>query len=311
MGKKNLKQTGKERLDKYYYLAKEYGFRSRAAFKLMQLNKKYDFFSNCNFCLDLCSAPGGWLQVARKYMPLLGTVIGVDLSTIRKIPNVITLVGDITTKKCLSNIKTELRGNKCNVVLHDGSPNLGSNWLKDSYTQSELVLLSLKIACEVLIKGGLFLTKVFRSKDYNSLMWLFNQFFEKVEATKPQASRYSSAEIYVICLNFKAPKEIDQKLFDQNFIFEEVTKKKKLKIEFQKKKRNREGYDEDNNLMFHKESPVSKFIECENPIYTIVEFQKFHFEDESDKIYLNHPDTTNEIKLLLQDTQLLGRVDFK
>jgi len=170
--------------------------------------------------------------------------------------------------------------------------------------------MSLKIATEVLCKGGIFLTKVFRSKDYTSLMWLFNQFFEKVEATKPQASRYTSAEIYVICFNYKAPKEIDPKLFEPNFVFEEVSQKKKLKIEFQKKRRNRDGYDE-GNYTFFKEAPASKFIDCDNPIYTIVEFQKFHFDDENDKKYLNHPDTTNEIKLLLEDTQLLGRVDFR
>jgi AdoMet-dependent rRNA methyltransferase SPB1 len=89
---KKVKQTGPERLDKYYYLAKEHGYRSRASFKILQLNKKYDFFANSQVCLDLCAAPGGWCQIARKYMPLTGTVIGVDLASIKNVslPSMLT-----------------------------------------------------------------------------------------------------------------------------------------------------------------------------------------------------------------------------
>jgi AdoMet-dependent rRNA methyltransferase SPB1 len=126
----------------------------------------------------------------------------------------------------LKQLKTELKGQKADVVLHDGSPNVGSNWIKDAYTQAELVLHSLKFATEILEANGMFITKVFRSKDYTSLIWLFNQFFNKVEATKPKASRDTSAEIYLVCIGYKAPKEIDSKLFEPNFIFEEVNERK-------------------------------------------------------------------------------------
>lgn len=104
----------------------------------------------------------------------------------------ITFQGDITLPKTLQRIKQECKGTKADVVLNDGAPNVGANWFRDAFTQSELVMYSLRIAATTLRAGGWFITKVFRSKDYTALVWLLGQFFNKVEATKPKASRYNN-----------------------------------------------------------------------------------------------------------------------
>ena len=315
--------------DKYYQLAKEQGYRARSAFKLIQLNKKYDFLAKSTSLIDLCAAPGGWLQVAAKYMPSGSTIIGVDLMPIKPIRGVIGHREDITTPQCRALLKRDLAGKKCDVVLHDGAPNVGQNWQKDAFTQSELVLCSLKLATEFLKPRGLFITKVFRSADYNSLLWVFHQLFGKVEATKPHSSRNASAEIFVACREYRAPDKIDPRLLDPKYVFKEVVELTGTatglagggggntvdvlhKKGHDRKVRQRDGYDEGLGPLLQRKLPVSSFIRSVDPVRVLTDSSALLFDADADALgYSAHAASSDEVKAACADLKVLGKNDFK
>uniref|UniRef100_A0A3B4AGK4 Uncharacterized protein n=1 Tax=Periophthalmus magnuspinnatus TaxID=409849 RepID=A0A3B4AGK4_9GOBI len=266
MGKK-LK-VGKTRKDKFYHLAKE-TYRSRSSFKLIQLNRKFQFLQKARALVDLCAAPGG-LQVAAKFMPVSSLII-VDLVPIKPIPSVVTLQEDITTEKC----------------------------------RQHLTLMALKLACEFLNKGGTFVTKVFRSKDYQPLLWIFQQFFKKVQATKPQASRNESAEIFVV---FVAPDKIDNRFFDPKHAFKEVeVQAKTVKDLVSDKKPKAEGYADGDLTLFHSFT-VTAFLKAENPVDFLSKVsQQIKFDNPDLE---NHTSTTEEIKECCRDIKVLGRKEL-
>lgn len=203
---------------------------------------------------------------------------------------------------------------KKNSVLHDGAPNVGAAWVQDAFTQSELVLQSLKLATEFLNKGGSFVTKVFRSKDYNNLMWVFQQLFKKVEATKPPSSRNVSAEIFVVCRDFLAPKKIDPKFLDPKHVFSEVDTgmigQPMDVFHPEKHKRQREGY-EDGNYTLHKTMDAWEFITDAEPIAVLGSVNQFTFKSDDSHKLLKSAETTEEIKECCEDLKVLGKKDFK
>ncbi len=314
-----VKKKKHDKNDKYYRLAKAQGYRSRAAFKLTQLNKQYDFLEKSRVLIDLCAAPGGWCQVASKYMPAGSTIIGLDLLPIRKIPGVITYEekngGDITSPLCRTVLKKHIGGANADVVLCDGAPNVGGAWSKDAYGQSELALIACKLATEFLKRGGIFITKVFRSSDYTALLWVFQQLFKRVDSMKPSSSRNTSAEIFVVCRGFLKPDRIDPRLLDPKYAFKQVETAKKVPDVLHKKvkqKRSRDGYDTALGVTLHNECSVANFIEADAPEYLSIlgQYSRMLF-DERAKKFLEHPDTDDEIKACFADLKVLGKSDFK
>ncbi|ABN67503.1 AdoMet-dependent rRNA methyltransferase SPB1 (2'-O-ribose RNA methyltransferase) (S-adenosyl-L-methionine-dependent methyltransferase) [Scheffersomyces stipitis CBS 6054] len=315
---KTQKKNSKGRLDRYYYLAKEKGYRARSSFKIIQINEKYGhFLEKSKVVIDLCAAPGSWCQVASQLCPINSLIIGVDIVPIKPLPNCITFQSDITTEDCRSRLRGHMKTWKADTVLHDGAPNVGLGWVQDAFTQSQLTLQALKLAVENLAAGGTFVTKIFRSRDYNNLMWVFQQLFDKVEATKPPASRTVSAEIFVVCKGFKAPKKLDPRLLDPKEVFEELAagpENSEAKIfRPEKKTRHRTGYEEGDYLLYH-EIPILEFIRSEDPITLLSSNNKLvepSKEDHEWKILKKLRHCTPELLECIKDLKVLGRKEFK
>lgn len=252
-------------------------------------------------------------------MPAQSLIIGVDLAPIKAIPRVISFQSDITTDKCRATIRQHIKHLKADTVLHDGAPNVGVAWVQDAFSQAALVLQSMKLATEFLKEGGTFVTKVFRSKDYNALLWVFKQLFTSVEATKPPSSRNVSAEIFVVCRGFKAPKKMDPKFLDPKHVFEEVqepTPNNEAKVfNPEKKKRKREGYEEGDYTQ-HKVIPVSEFVHTTDPIAILATVNELSFEQSSNgdlalATLARLPETTQEIRQCCADLKVLGKKEFR
>lgn len=252
-------------------------------------------------------------------MPANSLIVGVDLAPIKPIPRTITFQSDITTDRCRAVIRHHLKTWKADTVLHDGAPNVGVAWVQDAFSQAELALQALKLTTDFLVEGGTFVTKVFRSKDYNALLWVFNQLFSKVEATKPPSSRNVSAEIFVVCRGFKTPKRIDPKFLDPRSVFAELTAptpNNEAKVfNPEKKKRKREGYEEGDHIQY-KEASASEYIHTSDPIAILGTFNKLSFvQPPNGDIALAAlnmlPETTDEVRNCCQDLKVLGRKEFR
>ena len=187
------------RRDLYRRLAKEQGYKSRAAFKLIEANERYGFFREGGRVVDFGAAPGGWLQVASELVGPQGRVVGVDLSPIRlKAENVITIRMDVHDPAVPAKVR-EVLGGRADVILSDLAPTVSGVWELDQTSQVDLTLRVLELSRELLKDGGSVFCKLFEGEGSQEVRDSFRRGFDSVRVVKPAASRNASSELYYFC----------------------------------------------------------------------------------------------------------------
>ena len=189
------------RRDFYRKLAHKEGYRSRASYKLKELNQSYRIIGPGFYVLDLGCSPGGWTQVALELAGNKGKVMGVDTSYVEEIPNAHIIRGDIEDESIVELI-FEHFGRKVNAVICDLSPQVSGVWAVDHAKQIALNYTASKIVDHVLAYKGNALFKVFDGEYSNEFRDYIKKKFTKVQIRKPKASRKTSSELYYICLGY-------------------------------------------------------------------------------------------------------------
>jgi len=191
--------------DAFYRRAKREGYRSRAAYKLLELNRRFRLIKPGDRVLDLGAAPGGWLQVAAELVGPTGIVVGVDIQPIEALrgKNVFFLQGDVSSEESQKEIE-ELMGAHADCVLSDLSPHLSGIRDVDISRSAELSRSALKVASRLLRPGGHFLLKTFIGEELKDLTRELERHFAAVHKTRPEATRKGSSEIYLCAKGFRA-----------------------------------------------------------------------------------------------------------
>jgi 23S rRNA (uridine2552-2'-O)-methyltransferase len=192
--------------DPYVQRSKREGYRSRSAYKLIEIDARDGLLRAGQVVVDLGSAPGGWSQVAVQKVGAGGRVIAVDLLPMENIPGVAFLQGDFTSAAGLAAVEQALAGRKADVVLSDMSPNLTGIPLTDQARSMTLAEMALDFARLHLKPGGALLVKVFQGAGHDEYLKAARASFAKVLVRKPESSRGESAEQYVLARGLKAGK---------------------------------------------------------------------------------------------------------
>ena len=189
------------RKDPYRKLAHEQGYRSRAAYKLKELNQSYRIIGPGFNVLDLGCAPGGWTQMAVRLAGNQGKVMGIDLSYVEEIPGAYIIRDDIGNEGIIDEIMSYFE-RKVNAVICDLSPQVSGNWSVDHAKQISLNYDCTKIMDRVLARKGNAVFKVFDGEYSMEFRDYVRKKFAKINLTKPKASRKQSSELYCVCLGF-------------------------------------------------------------------------------------------------------------
>ena len=181
--------------------AKSKGYRSRSAYKLKQIQEKFQLIRESDAILDVGCHPGGWTQVSVEESGPEGLVIGVDLKSTSPVEGASIIQGDISDQDTIDRIGELLEGRELNVVLSDISPKLTGRYDTDQAISLELSTMTLDVAMGMLASGGSFVTKIFQGVGIEGLIRAAKDRFSSVQRFAPMASRNASSETYLVCRN--------------------------------------------------------------------------------------------------------------
>tara|TARA_Y100000590_G_scaffold466671_1_gene642855 strand:+ start:2117 stop:2740 length:624 start_codon:yes stop_codon:yes gene_type:complete len=187
----------KQQKDIYVRKSKLEGYRSRAVYKLQDIDKKFKIFRNGISIIDLGAAPGSWSQFVKKKVKN-SKVMSIDLKKIEKIEGTIQIKGDFTDYKLKNQIR-EYFPKKVDVILSDMAVNTTGNKNLDSIVTGELCIEAMNFALEILKKDGKFVSKIFMGTNFNDIVSLAKKNFEETNVFKPPASKKESKESFIIC----------------------------------------------------------------------------------------------------------------
>ena len=189
--------------DTFVRQAQALGLRSRAAFKLLEIDRRDRLFRPGMTVVDLGAAPGGWAQVAADRVGAQGRVVALDLLPIEPLPGVSVLQGDFTEQATLDRLLAELDGRAVDLVLSDMAPNMSGMKAVDQPRAALLAELALDCARQVLRPGGDLLLKMFQGEGFDALLVELRTAFARVVVRKPSASRARSREVYLLARNYR------------------------------------------------------------------------------------------------------------
>ena len=189
--------------DNYVKESQKLGYRSRAVFKLQELDDKDHFLKGGSLVIDLGAAPGAWSQYAAEKIGRKGEVIALDILPVDPIANVSVIEGDFTDQAPLDELIRLIDDRPVDVVLSDMAPNMSGIDAVDQPRSMYLVELAVEFADQVLRPGGWFVSKVFQGEGFDELIRQLRQKYGTVKARKPKASRPRSREVYIVASNRK------------------------------------------------------------------------------------------------------------
>ncbi len=190
--------------DEYVQRARREGYRSRAAYKLLEIQEKDRIIRPGQVVVDLGAAPGGWSQIAAKLAGKQGEVFALDILEMDPVPGVTFLQGDFREEAVLGRLMDFLEGRAVDLVISDMAPNVSGVAAVDQPRAMYLCELALDFARQVLRPGGAFVTKVFQGEGFDDYVRDLRASFTKVVTRKPKASRPRSREVYLVATGFKS-----------------------------------------------------------------------------------------------------------